>query len=120
MKPVLISFKARVLEVTNQTYFMGLAYGKKISVPRAQIDNNPRVPVPESLLDEERRLVCGQTISLVKITTPNGYERYALDEKVYGKQVEEVTHTSIEPLATDLLEDLEKQESATLEFKKLF
>lgn len=96
---------------------MGLADGGHIRIPREHIDKNPRVPVPVSLLDEDGQLECELIISMVKIAFPNGFERYALDKKVYGKQVEEVTHTSIEPLATDLLEDLEKQESATLEFK---
>lgn len=115
MKPVLISFKARVLEVTSQSYFMGLAHGKKINVPRVQIDNNPRVPVPESLLDEDGQLACGQTISLVKIAFPNGFGRYALDEKVYGADI--VPPSTLNPLASELLEDLKKQESAILEFK---
>lgn len=111
------NFEARVLKVTNRSYFMGLADGGHIRIPREHIDKNPRVPVPMSLLDEDGQLECGLIVSMVKIAFPNGFERYALDEKVYGKQVEEVTQTSIEPLVTDLLEDLKKQESATLEFK---
>ena len=117
MKLVLISFKARILEATNQTYFMGLAHGKKLSVPRAQIDNNPRVPVPKSLLDEDGQLACGKTVSLVRIAFPNGFGRYALDEKVYGNGVAVATPSTLKPLALELLEDLKKQESATLEFK---
>lgn len=92
-----------------------------VTIPKEQLDDNQRVPIPEGLLDPvTRRIKKGFVISLAKLTYANGYIRYALDEKIYNSkaQVPDVQQNETQnAIVKEMLDDLNKQESLSLEFK---
>lgn len=108
-------FEATVLSVSENYYVMEVDQ-KIINIPRADIDDNPRIPLSTVIsITDKNSFEAGTTVYMVKITFVNGQERYALNEKVYVPKMPEVE--SKDSAVAELLLDICKEESEKLEFK---
>lgn len=114
------SFTGTISGITDDSYIIN-TIDDVITIPKGQLDDNKRVPVPNGLLDPAtRRIKNGYYISLVKFTFPNGHFRYALNEKLYYPKVQapDVQQNEMQDaIVKEMLDDLNKQESLSLEFK---
>lgn len=108
-----------ILKVRPESYYVK-AGAEIIEIPKEQLDNNPRVPLPNNILDTHtNRIKEGCKISMVKLEFSNGSIRFALNEKVYNdfvnyNKTDNVKNSDI--YLKEMLEDMNKQADLYLEF----
>lgn len=91
----IISIPGTILKVAPESYYVKTGNGV-IEIPKGQLDNNPRVPLPYEVTDPiTNRIMEGCKVSMVKLEFPNGSIRYALNEKVYNNIEPQASTTSI-------------------------
>ena len=113
----IISIPGTILKVAPESYYVKTGNGV-IEIPKGQLDNNPRVPLPYAVTDPvTNRIMEGCKVSMVKLEFPNGSIRYALNEKVYNNIEPQASTTSIaEKDVMEMLDDMNKPEGVGLEF----
>ena len=113
----IISIPGMILKVAPESYYVKTGNGI-IEIPKDQLDNNPRVPLPYAVTDPvTNRIMEGCKVSMVKLEFPNGSIRYALNEKVYNNIEPQASTTSIvENDVKEMLDDMNKPEGVGLEF----
>lgn len=113
----IISIPGTILKVAPESYYVKTGNGV-IEIPKGQLDNNPRVPLPYEVTDPiTNRIMEGCKVSMVKLEFPNGSIRYALNEKVYNNIEPQASTTSIaENDVKGMLDDMNKPEGVGLEF----
>lgn len=113
----IISIPGTILKVAPESYYVKTGNGV-VEIPKDQLDNNPRVPLPYAITDPvTNRIIEGCKVSMVKLEFPNGSIRYALNEKVYNNIEPQASTTTIaENDVKEMLDDMNKPEGVGLEF----
>ena len=115
----IISIPGTILKVAPESYYVKTGNGV-IEIPKGQLDNNPRVPLPYEVTDPiTNRIIEGCKVSMVKLEFPNGSIRYALNEKVYNNiepQASTATIATTDSDIKEMLDDMNKPEGVGLEF----
>lgn len=113
----IISIPGTILKVAPESYYVKTGNGV-VEIPKDQLDNNPRVPLPYAITDPiTNRIMEGCKVSMVKLEFPNGSIRYALNEKVYNNIEPQASTTTItENDVKEMLDDMNKPEGVGLEF----
>lgn len=115
----IISIPGTILKVAPESYYVKTGNGV-IEIPKGQLDNNPRVPLPYEVTDPiTNRIMEGCKVSMVKLEFPNGSIRYALNEKVYNNiepQAPTATIATTDSDIKEMLDDMNKPEGVGLEF----